>query len=129
MVFGNLGKSTVIDPSGSPRCEKLPRACFGGERRKRQGVRLRTTPRRYLGPCTLCSKDVLEKCKKGRLFLVVGAERDLPCKRLLATSYAVSRLALSPRLADTLFTGSASREKSNDVSVARCGAVRCGAVR
>jgi len=35
----------------------------------------------------LRSKGVLEKCKKGRLFLVVGAERDSSCKRLLATSY------------------------------------------
>lgn len=27
----------------------------------------------------LSSKDVLEKCKKGRLFLVVGAERETRC--------------------------------------------------
>lgn len=43
----------------------------------------------------LRSKDVLEKCKKGRLFLVVGAERDSPCKPLLATSYAESSLAFA----------------------------------
>lgn len=43
----------------------------------------------------LRSKDVLEKCKKGRLFLVVGAKRDSLCKPLLATSYTESSLAFA----------------------------------
>lgn len=67
----------------------------------------------------LRSKDVLEKCKKGKLFLVVGAERerDSPCKRLLATLRTQRVVSLSPRIADIHLSGGPHLAKSrNDVT-------------
>lgn len=67
----------------------------------------------------LRSKAVLENCKKGRLFLVVGAERERLAVQTALSHFvaAESSLAFAAYRRYTPFRRTASREKLNDVTV------------